>query len=93
MADGTIAAKNTINPYFENIELMNAFLSNTSFELAVQLTGADGYNYVISFPNVKFLSQDISAGGKDQDLVIKGETQAILDGATGVTIRIDKFMS
>ena len=88
---GTIEAKATLNPYFENIELLNVFLANNSFELSFQVTGSDGNNYVFSYPSVKFLSQDISAGAKDQDLIIKAEVQAILDTTTLKTMRIDRF--
>ena len=88
---GTIEAKATLNPYFENIELLNSFVNNSSLEIAVYVTSADGYSYVFSFPAVKFLSQDLTAGGKDQDMIIKGETQAILDPVSLSTIRISKF--
>jgi hypothetical protein len=88
---GTIEAKATLNPYFENIELLNSFINNSSLEIAVYVTSADGYSYVFSFPAVKFLSQDLTAGGKDQDMIIKGETQAILDPASLSTMRISKF--
>lgn len=89
---GTIVANATINPYFENKELLAAFIANQSFLLSWQLTGSDGYSYIFSLPNVKFTSQDLSAGSKDTDLIINGEVQAILDPASGVTaMRIDKF--
>lgn len=89
---GTIEAKATINPYLENIELLTAFLNNDSFTLAFQMTGSDGYSYVFSYPKVKFNSQDISAGAKDQDMIIKGEVQAILDPASLSMMRIDRFV-
>lgn len=88
---GTIEAKATINPYLETIELLEAFLNNTSFELAICMTSADGYSYVFSYPCVKFSSQEVVAGAKDQDLIIKGEVQAILDPLSLKTMRIDKF--
>lgn len=88
---GTIEAKATLNPYFENIELMNAFLANSSFELAVEMQGSDGYGYVISYPAVKFTTQTVEAGGKDQDLMVKGDVQAILDPSSISMCRIDRF--
>jgi hypothetical protein len=89
---GTIEAKATINPYFEDKQLLDAFLANTAFELSFQITGSDGYSYIFSYPSVKFTSQDITAGGKDQDLIIKGEVQAILDATSLTTMRIDRFV-
>lgn len=89
---GTIEAKATINPYFEDKQLLDAFLANTAFELSFQITASDGYVYVFSYPAVKFISQDITAGAKDQDLIIKGEVQAILDPTSLTTMRIDRFV-
>lgn len=88
---GTIEAKSTINPYFENIQLLQAFLANTSFLLSWMMTGSDGTSYVFSLPNVKFVSQSLAAGSKDQDMIIKGDVQAILDPLSLTTMRIDKL--
>lgn len=89
---GTIDAKATINPYFENIEMLQAFLANASFHLAWHITGSDGYGYVFSFPNVKFSTQSLAAGAKDTDMIIKAEVMAILDPASLTTMRIDRFV-
>lgn len=88
---GTIEAKATINPYFENIELLEAFLANASFHLSWQMTDSTGYSYVFSLPNVKFVSQSLAAGSKDQDMIIKGDVQAILDPVSLTTMRIDRI--
>lgn len=90
---GTIVATATINPYFENIELLNAFLANESFFLSWELTSSDGFVYIFSLPNVKFTSQTLSAGSKDTDLIISGDVQAILDPLSVTTMRIDRFVS
>lgn len=88
---GTIVANATINPYFENIELLEAFLANQSFTLTWQMTSSDSYVYIFSLPNVKFTSQTLSAGSKDQDMIITGAVQAILDPTSLTTMRIDRF--
>lgn len=88
---GTIVANSTINPYFESKELLDAFLANSSFVLSWQIVASDGYGYIFSLPNVKFTSQDLAAGAKDEDLIINGEVQGILDPSSATTMRIDRF--
>jgi len=88
---GTIAATATINPYFEDKELLDAFLANQSFALTWEILASDGYAYVFSFPNVKFTSQSLAAGSKDADMIINGEVQAILDPLSLTTMRICRF--
>lgn len=89
---GTINATATINPYFENIEMLEAFLANESFVLSWKVEATDGYAYVFSFPNVKFQSQELAAGGRDTDMIINAGVRAILDSSSGTTMRIDRFV-
>jgi len=92
---GTIMATATINPYFEDIQLLSAFNANTSFHLSWIVSdtvlGVGGNSYVFSFPNVKFTAQSLAAGSKDADMIINGTVQAILDPASLTTMRIDRF--
>ena len=89
---GTIQATASINPYFENIQLLEAYLASTEFVLSWQATSADGYTYVFSLPAVKFTSQGLAAGSRDTDMIINGQVQAILDSTSGKTMRIDRFV-
>lgn len=89
---GTINATATINPYFENIEMLEAFLANESFVLSWKVEASDGYAYVFSFPNVKFQTQELAAGGRDTDMIINAGVRAILDSSSGTTMRIDRFV-
>ena len=89
---GTINATASINPYFENIQLLEAYLASTSFTLSWQATSSDGYTYIYSLPSVKFTSQGLAAGSRDADMIINGQVQAILDTASGKTMRIDRFV-
>lgn len=92
---GTIMATATINPYFEDIQLLTAFNANTSFHLSWIVSdttaGVNGNSYIFSFPNVKFTAQSLAAGSKDADMIINGTVQAILDPASLTTMRIDRF--
>lgn len=90
---GTIVATATINPYFEDIQMLQAFLANQSFVLSFVLSDSvTGASYVFSFPNVKFTAQSLAAGAKDQDMIINGTVQAILDPLSLTTMRIDKLV-
>jgi len=88
---GTIQATGNINPYFENIQLLEAYLASTEFTLSWQATSADGYTYIFSLPAVKFTSQGLAAGSRDADMIINGQVQGILDSASSSTMRIDRF--
>lgn len=88
---GTIVAGATVNPYFESIGLLQTFKNNEALELSFAMTGADGWSYVFSYPKAKFASQSVSAGAKDQDLIVNGELTAILDPTSLSTMRIDRF--
>lgn len=87
---GSIMASATVNPYFENIEILEVFQNNAAFELSFNLQSSDGYEYILSYPRAKFASQDVSAGGKDQDLIVNSEVTAILDPVSLSMIRIDR---
>jgi hypothetical protein len=44
-------------------------------------------------PKVKFTTQTLAAGGRDTDMIINGEVQAILDPLSNVAaMRIDRFL-
>jgi len=89
---GTIVANATINPYFEDKELLESFLNNGAFSLSWQLSSSDGYDYIFTLPNVKFSTQNLAAGSKDTDMIVESEVQAILDPVSLVTaMRIDRF--
>jgi len=87
---GTISASATVNPYFENIEILQVFQENAAFSLSFNLQSSDGYEYIFTYPRAKFASQDVSAGGKDQDLIVSSEVTAILDPASLTMVRIDR---
>lgn len=89
---GLIDAKANINPYFEDIQLLNAFLNNQEFALTAHCVGDDGHRLVFSMPKVKFVTQDLAAGAANQDLMINAQVQALID-ANNVSFRIDKFTS
>jgi len=89
---GTIQATASINPYFENIELLKAYLASTEFTLSWQATSADGYTYIYSLPSVKFTSQGLAAGSRDTDMIINGQVQGLIDPSSGKTMRIDRFI-
>lgn len=89
---GTIVANATLNPYFENIDILEVFTENNFFELSFNIKGSDGWEYIFSYPRAKFTSQSLAAGSKDQDMIVNGEVQAILDPDSLKTIRIDRLL-
>lgn len=88
---GTVNAEATINPYFENKEILESFLANNSFVLSWQLLASDGYGYIFSLPNVKFVNQNLAAGAKDTDMIVDTSVRAILADGNTAAMRVDRF--
>jgi len=89
---GTINGAATINPYFENIEAIQAFIANESFKLRWHIQSTDGHDYIFTMPKVKFTDQTLDATAKDTDMIINSSVRAIDDPVSGVTaMRIDRF--
>lgn len=88
---GTIVGNATINPYFENAELLTAFEGDESFSLQFGLVGSDGYEYVFCFPKVKFVNQTLAAGSKDADHIINADVRALIDQTAGAVLSITRI--
>jgi hypothetical protein len=88
---GTINAVATINPYFEDVQALTAFNNSESIFISWRCTSNDGYTYIFSLPNCKFTSQNLAAGGRNTDMIIQAQVQALVHPTLGYTMRIDKF--
>lgn len=74
--------------HFDSNTEMNNFLADTarSMEMVVS-DGTRGYTF--NFPNVKYTSAEVVAGGVDEDIVVAFEFQA-LEGSGGSTVEITR---
>jgi len=84
---GRFEVTGTLSAYFEDKELMDMFLNNTSSDLSFRLgTGTDYYD--ITLPKIKFSSGQTVAGGNDEDVIAEMEFQALYDSGKDATMEI-----
>ena len=88
---GRFATTGSMTMHFDSQAEMNLFLADTA--RAIQFQVSDGTRgYIFDFPNVKYTSAEVVAGGVDEDIVVEFEFQA-LEGTSGHTVKITKDAS
>ncbi len=87
--DGGLDVTGNVNMYFQNISFYNRMINHTSFSMDYKIKDDSGNIIVISMPEMKATSGDPQAGGKDEDVFLSFEYQAIKDPTLAYTIRID----
>lgn len=81
----------TMQMYFEDGAEVDKFIAGTETSLELRVADAAGNGYVISFPRIKFVSQEVNAGAIDQDVFLDMEWQAIREPTNDYTVQIDRF--
>jgi len=88
---GTIDLTGTLNTYFEDATLLQAFLDHDSAALLVPLFDANGNGMTVFLPEIKFPAGSPVAEGINTDVMLPIEFQALLDAALGYVIQIDQL--
>lgn len=87
--DGGLDVTGNINLFFDRIDFYNALINHTSFSLDYMLRDDNGNAIIFSYPEIKATTGDPIAGGKDEDVFLSLDYQAIKDPTLGYTVRID----
>lgn len=87
--DGGLDVTGNLNLFFDRIDFYEALINHTSFSLDYALRDDNGNIIVVSFPEIKATTGDPIAGGKDEDVFLSLDFQAIKDPTLGYTVRID----
>ena len=87
--DGGLDVTGNLNVYFDRIDFYNKLINHTSFSLDYVMRDADGNAVIVSLPEIKAAAGDPVAGGKDEDVFLSLDYQAIKDPTLAYTIRID----
>ena len=90
LGEGRFEASGSINVYFEEGELYQAFLDHGEFALAFTLGTEAGKRYKFELPRCKIMTMPITAGGNDQDVMANLTFQALVDATLGGTLRITR---
>lgn len=88
---GQCVVTGTLTAYFEDETLYEKYINNTATSIDFRVTDGSGNTYIFTFPNVKFSSGTVTAGGNNQDVMVNLGFQAIRDATTDCTIQIDKM--
>jgi hypothetical protein len=81
IGSGTIALTGSMSIYFADKTLFDKFVANTNTSLAFSTMDGAGNGYVFSLPVVNISSYQITAGGKDADMMADVQFTALRDAA------------
>ena len=87
---GRFNVTGTLSTYFEDFRLYDKYLKNEGTSLVFTLTSPDGGTYIFNMPNIKFTESSVMAGGPDQDVMVDGSFQALMDPASEKTLIITR---
>jgi hypothetical protein len=87
--DGGLDVTGNLNIFFDRIDFYQDLINHTSFSLDYMMRDDNGNAVIISLPEIKGTTGDPLAGGKDEDVFLSLDYQAVKDPTLGYTIRID----
>lgn len=88
---GRFSMTGTIEAYFVDFSLYNAFLNHETASLEFDFTDIDGFRMIFRVPAVKFTSDPVAPGGIDEDIMESIEWSAQRDPTYQTMMMIDRF--
>lgn len=90
---GRFQVSGSIEAYFENEELLDAFLANDTSSLAFTLGRTTGKKYTFLVPALKISDYETLAGGNDEDLMASLTFEGIYDDSEACSLKITRAVS
>jgi len=87
---GRFELSGSIEAYFEDIELYEAFLDGDATALAFTLGSTAGEKYTFTMPNIKFETGTVQAQGNDSDIMASMTYRGLYDSVNGCTLMIER---
>lgn len=87
---GRCEVTGTLEAYFDTWDLYQRFLDGESSSLSFTVGLVSGEKYTFAFPNIKFETGEIVAGGNDQDVMASMSWRALLDQTEQASIKITR---
>jgi len=81
IGSGTINLTGTLSDYFADGTLFDKFKANTNSSISFSSIDTAGNGYVFTLPVINITSWKVSAGSKDQDMMIDINFTALRDAA------------
>lgn len=90
MGSGVFEVTGSLEAYFQDGTLYDKYTVNAATSLACVFV-QDNQAYVLTVPRVKIESCSISAGGRNQDMILNMSYRGIMDTATNCELQIERF--
>lgn len=87
---GRFELSGSIEAYFEDIELYEAFLNGDATALAFTLGRTTNEKYTFTIPNLKFETGTVQAQGNDSDIMASMTYRGLYDSVNGCTLMIER---
>lgn len=84
----SVSVTGTVQAFFNDAAVMNAYLNFTNLHLATRFADSDGDVYILDIPSIKYTAGRRVAGGINQDIIADLSWTAKRDTTEDVTIRI-----
>jgi len=95
VASGQFVVTGTVSLYFASNALYTKFLNDQEFSLSVTLDDltdtVNGNQYTMTFPKCKFNNITKNITGNNQDVLLQGDFQALLDGTLAATMSMSSL--
>lgn len=86
---GTLEVTGDMDFYFNEGSNYAAFVAGTEFSVTFDLVDAAGNKYTVTLPRVKFESGEVTAGGRNSDVMFKAKWRALYDAVSGNVMKIE----
>ena len=81
LASGQIESSLTMSVYFANGTLYDSFLANDYLEVCFSTLDSSNQGYIVTLPRCNITSAEITAGGKDSDMMVEITMSCLRDAA------------
>lgn len=88
---GEFAVTGSMSTYFSNADLLQDLINNRETSLNFVVRDNDNHAYFFDMPRVKYSSGNPEVSGKNEDVMLPLEYQAIRDPDLGYTLSLGRF--
>ena len=87
---GKFEATGDLEMYFENGDMYDRFIANSSFAFAISMVDDAGNIIRIDIPRAKLETGEVVAQGNNTDVMFRGTYRALYHAATGGSVKLTK---
>ena len=91
IGQGRFMFTGNLSMYFKDFSIYQKYLDNETASIVFTIGNTTSGLYVFNLPRIKFTESNVVAGGADQDVMVDGAFQALLDPDSGKTLTVTKI--